>query len=251
MVVTTSVHYTDEQKKEARELADRLGWEFVERREVDFRQTTFVIGKDGPVLYGPDKGNRLFFHPSLAKTRIAQFDLGKTDYLVRAMDLKQGESVLDCTLGLASDALVASHAVGEGGTVTGLESEQAVSEIVRLGMRSYSGHSGTVWNPVCSRIDIINANYRDYLKTAGDNSYDVVYFDPMFDTEISTSTEMNPLRDFANFEKVRRDDIEQACRAARRRVVMKSYKYDKTLDRLGFRRIPSKRKIHFGYIPVD
>lgn len=52
--------------------------------------------------------------------------------MVEAMDLKPKMSVLDCTLGLGTDATVASYIVGENGKVVGLESATLIYLILGL-----------------------------------------------------------------------------------------------------------------------
>lgn len=41
--------------------------------------------------------------------------------MLRAAGLSEGDTFLDCTLGLGSDAIIASMAVGETGSVIGIE----------------------------------------------------------------------------------------------------------------------------------
>ena len=62
MVVTTSVHYSDEQERAAREIADQLKREFVPREKTLFDSDTLVLEKDSLVLYSKNKEDKLFFH---------------------------------------------------------------------------------------------------------------------------------------------------------------------------------------------
>ena len=57
----------------------------------------------------------------MAEIRAQQLLRGAPDHLVRALDLRPGLRVLDCTLGLASDAAVAACVVGPSGAVVGPE----------------------------------------------------------------------------------------------------------------------------------
>ncbi len=50
---------------------------------------TFLVGK-----------NKIFFHPGLALPRIKEINNGKTDQMISAMSLQEGDSVLDCTMDL-------------------------------------------------------------------------------------------------------------------------------------------------------
>jgi hypothetical protein len=58
----------------------------------------------------------------MARLRKKRFAAGeRDDLLLRHSELRAGDAVLDCTLGLAGDALVAARAVGSSGRVVGLE----------------------------------------------------------------------------------------------------------------------------------
>lgn len=46
---------------------------------------------------------------------------GEKEPMLRAAYLSEGDTFLDCTLGLGSDAIIASMAVGETGSVVGIE----------------------------------------------------------------------------------------------------------------------------------
>ena len=79
-----------------------------------------IAGKNGPQLYSPE--GMLLYHPGLGKVRWQRVVQRKeNDNFLTAMDLSPGQRVLDCTVGLAADALLASHAVGETGKIVGLE----------------------------------------------------------------------------------------------------------------------------------
>ena len=47
-------------------------------------------------------------------------------------------TVLDCTLGMASDSIVASYVVGESGKVTGLEGNEYMAYIMENGLKTWS-----------------------------------------------------------------------------------------------------------------
>lgn len=131
-----------------------------------------------------------------------------------------------------------------------MESEQVIAEIVRNGMASYPDDKKQRWEEVFSRIEVINTSYQRYFLSQSDMSFDVVYFDPMFKTPVTISTNINPPREWANYEEVTCENVKQACRIARRRVVIKSVKNDTTLEDLGFTKIESKKRICYGYIDV-
>ena len=78
-----------------------------------------VATKPGPQVFTEE--GRFFFHPSMADLRLKHVAAGESDHLIEALALKPGMKVLDCTLGLASDAIVASYVVGAQGKVVGVE----------------------------------------------------------------------------------------------------------------------------------
>ncbi|MCG8568628.1 MAG: hypothetical protein MJB14_00675 [Spirochaetes bacterium] len=67
---------------------------------------------------------------------------------------------------------------------------------------------------------------------------------------ITSASSILPLKTLANGEVPDKNAISQACRIARRRVVMKGYKNDNLLADLGFTRLGTKQKIIYGYIDV-
>ena len=79
-----------------------------------------IAGKKGPQLYSRE--GMLLYHPGLGKVRWQRVvQRNEKDNFLTAMDIHPGQRVLDCTVGLAADALLASHAAGETGKVIGLE----------------------------------------------------------------------------------------------------------------------------------
>ncbi|MFZ7943124.1 hypothetical protein ACO1D1_05675, partial [Neobacillus sp. 19] len=64
-----------------------------------------VVGKDRVELF--EKGSTLpfFFHPNSAMFRIKRLLSGENDPFADAAQLTEGMTILDCTLGLASDAV--------------------------------------------------------------------------------------------------------------------------------------------------
>src|SRR5690606_13208049 len=125
-VVTTSRDATGEQwAEEARELARRVRGVYMPR---DDRPLSFFFTQGYAVVVLGGQGMRvhtergeLFYHPGMGRSRIRRLRKGGTDVMVTAMGLERGQRVLDCTLGLGSDAGVASYVVGEEGAVVGWE----------------------------------------------------------------------------------------------------------------------------------
>ena len=91
-----------------------------------------VATKLGPQVFTEE--GRFFFHPSMADLRLKHVAAGESDHLIEALALKPGMKVLDCTLGLASDAIVASYAVGAAGKVVGVEASPLLAFVVARGL---------------------------------------------------------------------------------------------------------------------
>src|SRR5690606_34202423 len=113
-VVTTSRDAAGEQwAEEARLLAARVGGVYVPRDDrppaVCFAQGYPVVGLGGQGMRVHTGRGELFYRPGMGRARIRRVRRGGTDIMVAAMDLQRGQRVLDCTLGLGSDASVASY----------------------------------------------------------------------------------------------------------------------------------------------
>lgn len=200
---------------------------------------------EGPVLH--IGGELFFFHPSMAKNRIACFRKFKqADTLIKASQLQPGDSFLDCTLGLGADAIVASY-FSSGGQVVGLESSRPIALIVKWGMRMYN--SSMNWlNAAVNNVEVINAEHHSYLQALPDNSFDIVYFDPMFRKPILESQAIAPLRRMANHQELSAEALNEACRVARKRVVVKEMTNSREFERLGLIKLEFSphNKISYG-----
>jgi len=121
MIVTTSLRAFPGDMVIARRFETEIGGKCVLREnkslaelQAEYNEITLVvIERRQPVVYRGD--SRFFFHRGMAELRILNYIRSGHDPLVAAMGLTPGMSVLDCTLGLAGDALVASYAAGTTG----------------------------------------------------------------------------------------------------------------------------------------
>lgn len=100
-------------------------------------EALLVATNKGPQVY---TASELSFHPSMAVLCTA-FKKHESDHFSAALALKPGMRVLDCTMGLASDAVVASFITGRTGTVCAVEASPLlhlwsakVCRIIRLKM---------------------------------------------------------------------------------------------------------------------
>lgn len=241
VIVTTSIKGERMLRDRARGVADRLNVEFVPREGRPIRQISadmcdvLVAKLDRLALvtfdvFG-DPCDELFFHPGMAAVRISRLKDSEVDPMVEAMDLKPGYSVLDCTLGMAADAIVASWTVGKRGKVVGLEASPILSEVVRYGLSHYRDVDVDVVEAF-ERIEVVNCNYEDYLLRCCDESYDVVYMDPMFKAPIKRSSSINSIRRWACNGQVDVNAFEEAKRVAGRSLVLKDSLDGNELERL-------------------
>ncbi len=182
-------------------------------------------------------GEELFWHPSMAKLRIKEIKAGKTDWMIEAMGLQPGGWVLDCTLGLGTDAIVASFVVGNQGRVVGVESSPVLAVLVQHGLKTYRDHVSRELLAAMARIEVVCADHLSYLKNLASESFDVVYFDPMFRKPLQKSKAIGPVRLVANPAPLSIQAVEEAIRVARRRVVMKETRDSGEFARLGFTRV--------------
>ena len=139
----------------------------------------------------------LYYHPSMATLRVRALKEGKTDHLVEALALRPGSRVLDGTLGLASDAAVISYAVGSEGTVVGVEASPILYQMTRLGLRSYDEGDEDLLKAL-RRIEPVLGDTAAYLESLPPDSFDAVYFDPMFEHPVEGSSNMVPMRPAAD-----------------------------------------------------
>lgn len=209
----------------AQEIAQKLAVPYIPRRRrrldkiraENELQYLLIIEKQQILLKGETV---LFWHPNMAVPRLNTLRQGKHDPMVEAMVLKPGYQVLDCTLGLASDTLVSAYVVGQKGHIIGLEASKYIAFITKWGLENYQGQNTHI-KELLDRITVINEGYEDYLIKQPDNSFDVVYFDPMFRKPLKRSSSLNSLRPLANYNPLTQESVEEALRVARCRVVMK------------------------------
>ena len=207
------------------------------------------------------QSGNLFFHPSMALLRMINLKRGIEDRFLQAVDLKAGDIFLDATMGLASDALIAAWAVGQGGKVIAVEGSKLLYFLVSEGLTSLKGlkqirnaksEKLRAWKELAeaaSRIETVCMDHYTFLQGLPDRSVDVVYFDPMFrDTLADSSPSIKPLKDLSIPEPLRAEAVTEALRVARRRVVMKERKGSGEFDRLGFKLISGGKysNISFG-----
>lgn len=238
-IVTTDRKNHEGSLELAKWAAEKLNWRFVPRYRTSvpelmekYETDKVLIAKKG-MLTLVTKDGELFFHPNMAQIRVKNIRMAQGDRLVEAMDLKEGMSVLDCTLGFGADAIVESYAVGENGRVVGLEASPVIALITGHGLQNFTAGNYPMHSAL-RRVEVHNADYMDFLKTQPDKSFDVVYFDPMFRHPLMDSKNINPLRLVADHRALSLEAVKEAMRVARHRVVMKESSRSTEFERLGF-----------------
>jgi len=148
------------------------------------------------------------------------------DVVVRLCELKAGDSVLDATLGLGSDALVCARAVGPSGRVIGVEASLPLYALASEGLRTKPPFADS------AVIDVRRGHALQVLEALESHSIDCVIFDPMFDLPKSSTPSFDMLRRYALHEPLDEATLAEARRVARRWVVVKGGRYGKEFARL-------------------
>ena len=143
MIITTAFDETEELIIKAKELSESLQVPYMARNKKTVKYLLehvdphiFVVNNQRGLSYYEQGQEEVFFHPNMAMHRIKQIKNGQSDSLMTACQLKEGMTFLDCTLGLASDTLVANYIVGPTGKVISLEKSFPLSVLVREGVES-------------------------------------------------------------------------------------------------------------------
>lgn len=257
LIVTTAFDPSPPMETAAQDAARILKAPWIQRKRISLAKmrhdyaihNILVITRDGPLVHTPN--GEFFFHISMGELRIKNLADGKHDHMVAAMQLKAGMSVLDCTAGLATDALVASYVTGQTGAVIGLESSPIIAFMIGWGLQNFC-HPNEQITQAARRICLINADYAEFLVSLPDRCYDIVYFDPMFRHPNYRSSQLNPMRDFADNRSIDPEMVYKACRVARSRVVVKEASGSKEFQRLGITNIIGGKysRIAFGVIEL-
>lgn len=258
MTVTTSSRVNDRLEEKAVSIAERYGLQYVPRQNrsltylyenIDTR--IFVVNELHGLSYYERGKSEAFFHPNIAFLRIKNMERGKRDSLVEVCGLGEGMSCLDATLGLASDALTMSYAVGSSGKCTGVEKSRSIYILAKEGLAHYEELYPKLRDTI-SRIEIHNGDNLDFLQTCPDKSYDAVYFDFMFESPNAKSHGIQVIREHAVGDIMNERHIDEAVRVARRSVVVKCDRYGmEKLVRCGFEVKKTSSRKSFYYVGYD
>ena len=223
----------------AREMAAKLKAPFAERGNTSldalrerYGVSCVMVVKEKLVVDTPD--GELYFHPGMAHLRLKNLRRGESDHLLNALGIEEGMHILDCTLGMGADSIVESFGAGEMGEVVALEKNPVVAALIAHGLKTAEGeHPTTV--AAMRRIHVVCVDYLDFLREQPDDSFDAVYFDPMFRHPFTESAGIHPLRFLADPRPVSSEAIREAGRVARHCVVLKESSKSGEFARLGFK----------------
>lgn len=259
--VTTSVHAHADAIDMAERISRKLDCPYIERRKRSLASLNNIAGCEQAIVVNNQHielqtgDQRFYFHPSMAKVRLKTLEHGGYDPLKEVLNNSESLSaadeirVLDCTLGLGADAIVMSYILGDKARITGLEHSPLIALIVQTGLQNYDD-GDELLTKAMRRIQVLNADYRDFLPDTAEKSFEFVYFDPMFRSGIDKSMAINPLRMFACSDRLETDSLKQAERVASRRVIMKSRRQSREFARLGFSQLigGSYAAVQYGII---
>jgi len=234
---------------EAQELAERFGLEAQPRADRIIPELVEAAGGAPVLVLGKSRADlvhrRRTFRASvgMAFVRLLRARNGEVDPLVRAGELRPGHEVLDATLGLGGDALIAAHATGK--RVVGLEASPVLAAFVTAGLRRLLVPA----RAAAARIDIRCADHRSALREIPDKSVDVVLFDPMFRAAGEAAPLFGLVRELAEAAPLGLFALREAQRVARRGVLVKDAPPGHELARLGLQPLPTRRspRIVFGW----
>ncbi|WP_315272447.1 class I SAM-dependent methyltransferase [uncultured Abiotrophia sp.] len=245
LIVTTAIDKESSLVKRAQELAQLYGGIYQDRGKRTMKQIycqaegALVLNKNELIYYDAE-GQKLFFHPNTAWLRA----LNGRDPLLEALACPTGASVLDATMGMASDSLVMQYF---GYQITALEYNPLVHLIVSDGLTRFVMEDSRFTQAMRDLVTYCQ-DYQTYLAQAKDKSIDCVYFDPMFKVGIEESKNLDGIRLLANRQPLTEETLEQAKRVARHRVVVKAHYQDPIFEDLGLARIKRPNtKFHYGY----
>jgi 16S rRNA G966 N2-methylase RsmD len=248
-IFTTSHKPNFLQIKKSNDLSKKYNGFYVDRKKlketIKEENFYFVVEKDLNLIC-QWKDGKLFFHPSVSKIRLNNYLKNGIDYLINSIIPNKSDIVLDLTFGLGSDALLISHFCKK---IIGLEASFPIYLITKENIQNYN-YKENWMEEASKRIEIFNQDYKTFLERQQENSYDIVYCDPMFENPQYKSNSINPLRKFASYDKITEYDIEKMIKVSKKRVVIKARASDSVWKLYNFdRKIGSKKsQVLFGVI---
>lgn len=247
MIITTSLRENEALIARAQELAYELGVDYQPRRKLSLAKCLerfgafYLLYKDR-LSFVNANGSELSFHPDTAVLRIK----APHDALISLLG-QSPKSILDTTMGLASDSLVMT-AVGN--RVTALESQGVIFQVVSRGLATYQTDDKRLEKAMRS-IKAVKSDSLTFLKSQADHSFDIIYADPMFSETIKESENLHAIKPLANGSRLTREWLDEAKRVGRERIIIKAHFRDPVFEELGFeRQVRPNQKLHYGVMEL-
>lgn len=247
IIITTNVKTTDLLMEKAKKIADQLRINFVYRKKKTIKQ--LLENYDGIIVVYKNKISyfendiELFFHLDTTALKLKNND---NEPLIALINEKN-QKILDCTMGLASDSLLLSC---YGHCVTALEKNPIIHLIVSEGLKTYETSNKTI-NEAMKNITTWNIDSLNFLKNSQENSFDIIYFDPMFSHNIEESKNLAGIEMLAEQNFPLEQFLKEAKRVARKKIIIKAHFKDTIFEDYNFIRIIRKNtKFHYGYINI-
>ena len=148
-------------------------------------------------------------------------------------------------MGLAGDSILLSY---YGHKVTSLEKNNIIHLITTNGLKNYISTNEEINKAMC-KIKTYNVDCLDYLKNCTDDSYDIIYFDPMFSHNITESRNLEGILPLVDTIFPYEEFIKEAKRVARKKIIVKAHFKDSVFEKYNFTQIIRKNtKFHYGYL---
>lgn len=258
LAVTTPLRPSPAEEADARDAAARLALPHAPRGNRGLEAVRAAAGADALLVLSASRailsagGAEARWAPGMgflrakrerARLRGEPLDRTTRDPFLEAAAIAEGDRVLDCTLGLGADALVAAVAAGPRGGVVGIEASPALAAWVTEGLRRLPDEAA-------ARVEVRAGDHAGFLAACPDRSFDVVVFDPMFRHARAEPAGFDLVRRLADPRPLSSAALARARRVARRWVVVKDGAPGWDLARLGLVPLPSARGAHRYYARV-
>ncbi|BDG10615.1 class I SAM-dependent methyltransferase [Anaeromyxobacter paludicola] len=253
VTVTTPLHPRSDERAAARAAADRHGLPFAERGRRSLPEVAREAGAEALLVLSPRAaalwldGAERRWDPGMGALRLKRLDKAgdpTADPFLAAAAIRPGERILDCTLGLGADALVAAAAAGPEGRVVGLEASPALAALVAEGLARHP-------HPAARRVEARAGDAAALLAGLPAGSFDLVCFDPMFRYGRAEPPGFDLVRRLADPRPLAPETLREARRVARRAVLVKDGAPGWDLARLGLAPLPSARGAKRYYARVE
>ncbi|WP_035462034.1 class I SAM-dependent methyltransferase [Alicyclobacillus macrosporangiidus] len=206
-----------------------------------------LVAEDPPRLYHRTRPNEpFFFHPGVARPRLAALAHGIPDRLLRVAGICPGDVIVDATLGTGADSLVLAAGAGPAGRVIAIESSFVLAKLFTWAQQQ-RGHGYPGIDRLLERIDVQWGHHAELLASMPAGSADVVYFDPMFRNPIvDEDGNIEHARPWTDPRPISDEAWNEAQRVARRCVVLKERPQSDQFARFGLTPDKSRAKIAYG-----